>query len=240
MSRHVSARLTVDSREEEYVHQQEMLLHAVSHECRAPIARLRFALELVRPTVSSEGLQYLAECSDAIADIQLLVDEVMTYARFEAEPSIQREPTGLCELLKTAVESVPWPACVHPPEVEVGPDLLVNADRNLFCRVMRNLLRNAGRHAKSRVRIEATRMDAAVRVVVSDDGPGVPEHQRKRILEPFARVDESRSRETGGVGLGLAIVAAIVRAHAGHVSTQASPLGGAAFVTTWPDESSVI
>ncbi len=223
-------------RVQEHIRQQEMLLHAVSHECRTPIARLRFALELVREGISSEKeLHYVSECSEALAEIQQIVEEVMTYARFEADPYLQRESTELVGLLKTSIKGIDWPPTMSPPELRCDSEILIDVDCQLFCRVLSNLLRNAGRHAQACVCVQATRVENAVRVVVSDDGTGVPEHERERIFEPFARVDTSRSRDSGGVGLGLALVQAIVRAHGGSVCVQDSQLGGAAFVTIWPD-----
>ena len=121
-----------------------------------------------------------------------------------------------------------------PPDPDGAP-LSVRAEGRLFRRATRNLVLNAARHATSRVRVEATRDGAWVRVTVSDDGPGVPPELRDRVFEPFARTDEARSRDLGGVGLGLAIVRRILELHGGAVHVDACPaLGGARFVARWP------
>ncbi len=124
-------------------------------------------------------------------------------------------------------------------EVQLAADLLVDADPHLFQRVLANLLRNALLHANASVQISAVREPGGVRVSVADDGLGVPSEDRLRIFEPFARVDPSRNRDTGGVGLGLAIVQAIMRTHGGRAFVEDAATGGAMFVTIWPDTTSL-
>ena len=81
-------------------------------------------------------------------------------------------------------------------------------------------------------------LPGGTRITVDDDGPGIPPDQREQIFEPFARVDESRDRESGGAGLGLAIVRRIVVGHGGEVRAASSPSGGARFVIEWPERAS--
>ncbi len=99
---------------------------------------------------------------------------------------------------------------------------------------MRNLLDNAQRHAERRVAVSLSSDGKEAVVGVSDDGPGVPEDERSRIFDRFVRLDESRARDTGGAGLGLAVVKAIAAEHGGTVSVSASDLGGAAFEVVLP------
>jgi signal transduction histidine kinase len=105
--------------------------------------------------------------------------------------------------------------------------------------MMRNVGENAVRHASSRVDIALTeRGDEAV-LTIDDDGPGVPESERARVLQRFVRLDEARSRDEGGSGLGLAIVDEVVRAHGGSVSIERAPLGGAQIRITLPVQAAV-
>jgi signal transduction histidine kinase len=97
-----------------------------------------------------------------------------------------------------------------------------------------NLIANAGRYAKSQIVVSLEKKDNACMIHVDDDGPGIAEADRKRIFEPFVRLDASRDRDTGGSGLGLAIVQRIVTMHRGTVWTETSPLGGARFTLGWP------
>ena len=91
----------------------------------------------------------------------------------------------------------------------------------------RNLIENAVRHAAGRVDITLGEHDREVVLTVDDDGPGIPEAERDRVLQRFVRLDEARSRDDGGSGLGLSIVDEVVRAHGGSVLIEESPLGGA-------------
>jgi signal transduction histidine kinase len=99
-----------------------------------------------------------------------------------------------------------------------------------------NLLANALRYARHSVSVELSRDRGVNRLVVEDDGEGIPEAQRASVFHAFTRLDTSRNRQTGGFGLGLAIVARIASLHRGRVSAEASAsLGGARLVLEWPE-----
>ena len=100
--------------------------------------------------------------------------------------------------------------------------------------MFRNLGENAARHASSRVDITLVERGDEVVLTVDDDGPGIPESERERVLQRFVRLDEARSRDDGGSGLGLSIVDEVVRAHGGSMSIEQSPLGGARIQVTLP------
>ncbi|KAG1390737.1 hypothetical protein G6F59_015103 [Rhizopus arrhizus] len=103
-----------------------------------------------------------------------------------------------------------------------------------MARATLNLLRNALAHARSRVRLQLQRDGDHWQLRVCDDGPGIAAAARERVFPPFTRLDLSRQRTTGGVGLGLAMVARIVACHPGSVRVEDSALGGASFVMRWP------
>ena len=103
----------------------------------------------------------------------------------------------------------------------------VRGDADALRRVLRNLGENAARHASSRVGVALVDLDDIVVLTIDDDGPGIPETERERVLQRFVRLDEARSRDDGGSGLGLSIVDEVVQAHGGSVSISQSPLGGA-------------
>jgi two-component system OmpR family sensor kinase len=111
----------------------------------------------------------------------------------------------------------------------------VSGDADLLEQAVRNLVQNALRYAREVVRVSVSVVAGSVAVVtVDDDGPGVPEDRRDDIFGRFVRLEDSRDRDRGGVGLGLAIVAEIVRAHGARVDVSASPIGGARFVVELP------
>lgn len=119
--------------------------------------------------------------------------------------------------------------------VDLPPTLRpLSADRALLRRAVQNLLGNALRHAHSRVVVQLREAPGGVRIAVEDDGPGVPESQRERIFEPFSRLDETRSKSSGGYGLGLAIVRRIAERHGGRIACGAAALGGARFELELP------
>jgi signal transduction histidine kinase len=101
-------------------------------------------------------------------------------------------------------------------------------------RVLRNVGENAARHAAGRIDIALDIRDGVVVLRVDDDGPGIPESERDRVLQRFVRLDDARSRDAGGSGLGLSIVDEVVRAHGGSLSIGRSPLGGARIEVTLP------
>jgi signal transduction histidine kinase len=103
----------------------------------------------------------------------------------------------------------------------------VQGDAEALRRVLLNLGENAARHASRRVAIGLGTRGSEVVLTVDDDGPGIPESERARVLQRFVRLDEARSRDDGGSGLGLSIVDEVVRAHGGTITISRSPLGGA-------------
>jgi signal transduction histidine kinase len=113
-------------------------------------------------------------------------------------------------------------------------DTVVRGRPDALARVTRNLLDNAIRHAEGEVHVALHHANGWAELTVDDDGPGVPVEAEQRIFDRFARLDESRDRTTGGVGLGLAVVRAVVEHHGGTVGCARSPLGGARFAVRLP------
>ena len=116
-------------------------------------------------------------------------------------------------------------------------DVRAGIDERHLRRVVGNLVQNAARYCVDVVEVTVERDHAAVLVHVDDDGSGIPHEERDRIFEPFARLDQSRARDSGGYGLGLAIVGQIVRLYAGDVRVSTSPVGGARFTIVLPRRS---
>jgi signal transduction histidine kinase len=102
----------------------------------------------------------------------------------------------------------------------------IDADPAAIRRVLRNLTDNAARHARSTVVLHLAQTDGQVVLDVDDDGPGIATDDRERVLDRFVRLDDARTRDAGGAGLGLAIAAELVAAHGGDIAIDASPAGG--------------
>lgn len=221
---------------------QREMVRAVSHELRTPVARLRFGLEMIADAQSDEARHKYMEGMDGdIQELDKLVDEMLVYARLEqGSPELNYQRVDLCALLDQVIEELaPLRAsiCVERGPCQDGPhgEVLVEAEPRYLHRALQNLLSNAMRHAESRVRLSYHIGHKRCRVDVEDDGPGVPEDAWERVFTPFLRLDDSRTRASGGHGLGLSIVRRIIYWHAGraHVGRSAA-LGGAQFSLVWP------
>jgi signal transduction histidine kinase len=211
------------------------LLHGVSHELRTPLARLRFAVELLEGADEPEArARRVDEMLGDVGELETLVAELMRYSELEEGAGLDKQPTDLVKLVGGLVEEArrlrPDAELVWQPR-EL-PEL--ELDRRLVTRSVGNLVNNAVRYSEARVRVSTVREFGSVRVVVEDDGPGVPEADRDRIFRPFVRLDAARSRDTGGIGLGLALAQRAARAHKGRIVVDESPLGGARFSWSVP------
>jgi signal transduction histidine kinase len=218
------------------IHSHRELTGAVSHELRTPIARLRFRVDmLAEPLNDSDRERHLNAMRRDIVELEELVSESLSYSRFDRErPDLVLETVVLDDWLRDLLAEMEEELLAVSVSQKPGCDAEVNLDSRLMGRAAKNLLRNAHRHAESRIRLSAfcTENEAGIRV--EDDGAGVPDHERERIFAPFARLDAARDRESGGVGLGLAIVSQIARWHGGRVWVEDSEWGGACFVISWP------
>jgi signal transduction histidine kinase len=227
---------------QQLIQRERQLLQSVSHELRTPIARIRFSLDMLDTAGTPEEKQRrIQEIDDEISEIDHLVGELLDYNRFQS----QQMPFDKQAIpIQAVFEEVIKRLQEFRPEVtiEISPlsesNCLVQADRILFRRAMQNLVANAIQYAKSRVVVEYRREGRVSIVDVRDDGPGIPPDKREQIMKPFYRVDQSGSRESGGVGLGLAIVSRIIELHGATITVGDAEGGGACFETRWPDTSS--
>lgn len=208
---------------------QREMTHAVSHELRTPLARLKFALELQQlPAQEKQAMQ------QDLTELEQLVDEMLDYARLEAQTvRMTFEDVDVAELLDNLLEKLtPLPGA--PIRLQRPDRLQWSCDGHYLERAMQNLLLNAKRYARSQVLLTVQPQGNRLLLEVEDDGPGIPLDQREAILQPFVRVDQSRSRDKGGFGLGLAIVSRIVSWHQGSLLIDDSVLGGARFQLSLP------
>lgn len=223
---------------------QRELVRAVSHELRTPVARLRFGLEMIE-TASTEQARakHLAGMDGDIQDLDKLVDEMLTYARLEqGAPALNFQAVDLEAMLARVIDELaPLRAEVKVLRGEClgsqGDGAWVEAEPRYLHRALQNLVRNAMRHAEAEVRVSYQLGQARCRIDVEDDGPGIPEGVWDRIFTPFTRLDDSRTRASGGHGLGLSIVRRIIYWHGGRALVgRSESLGGACFSLSWPRE----
>ncbi|MES9969677.1 MAG: ATP-binding protein [Candidatus Thiodiazotropha sp.] len=233
---------TMADRLQRLIHSHRELTGAVSHELRTPIARLRFRVDMLEePQHEGDRERHINAMRKDIQELEELVSESLSYSRLDRErPDLVLEPVKLNEWLNELLIDLEESLPSQRVFCECSGDTIngvVKLDNRLMGRAVKNLLRNAYRHAGSKIVLRGDCQDGVASIAVEDDGSGVPEAERERIFEPFARLDSARDRESGGVGLGLAIVNQIARWHGGRVWVESSDFGGARFIITWPDQT---
>ncbi|MEQ6888441.1 ATP-binding protein [Halomonas sp. CS7] len=219
---------------------QQDMIRAVSHELRTPVARIRFAVQMVEDMTDDPAIRRQLEGVDGdIAELDELIDEILTYARLGSETANGAElETSLVDCRAMARRVIEALRSLHGDiriELVEGPEVEIQAEPRYLQRALQNLVANACRHARSRVVIRLQGEPRLVRLDVEDDGPGIPAASRSEVFKPFARLDDSRTRRSGGYGLGLSIVQKIMAWHGGSVVLDASAdLGGARFTLLLP------
>ncbi len=221
---------------------QRELTNAVSHELRTPIARMRFGLEMLEKydgkTDRKTRQRYLDGLSIDVNDLEGLVNELLHYARFEqAKPLPDLETIELFPWLESIVEHAKGYAGnlkMHCINFNVPEAFKIRCSPHYMARVIHNLLRNACKYSQHEINIIIELTNKDILIHIDDDGVGIPKQNRSLIFEPFSRLDESRSRLSGGHGLGLAIAKRIIDTHNGSITIDDSPLGGARFSISLP------
>lgn len=223
------------------------LANSVSHEIRTPLARIKFSLEMAgdgtspgtghRTDPRAGARDYMGEIGRDVEEIESLVDEMLTYARFEREPETSGRLSNheMVSWLGALVKQEQKSGSGKEIEFNTGIDHMIARFQPVYLGwAVRNLLRNGARYAKTRVTLGFEAHREQVYIHVDDDGPGVPEPDREKIFQPFFRLDESRSRTSGGYGLGLAIAKRITLWHRGTITVGQASSGGARFTLMLP------
>ena len=209
-----------------------------SHELRTPLAAVRAYAELFgrgadrRPDDLERAMTGIGRESERMT---VLVEDLLLLARLDEGRPLEREPVELDEVVSEAVDAAVAVDPDRPVDLEADP-VVVLGDRDRLRQVLDNLLSNVRAHtpAGSPVRVRVGSENGLAVVEVADSGPGLTSDETARVFERFYRSDSSRSRATGGVGLGLSIVAAVAEAHGGAVSAHSTPGDGATFRITFP------
>jgi signal transduction histidine kinase len=211
------------------LHSQRELLANVSHELRTPLARIRVALDLATEGDAEAARDALANISTDWGDLDRLVEDVLAAARLDLGSSdpggfpLRKDHVDLAELADAAYERC---QVIYPGErleLDVAPDVpVIEGDGALLRRVLDNLIDNARKYSEARspITLRLRREGDGVLLAVLDRGMGIETADLPHIFTPFFRADRSRTRKTGGVGLGLTLVRRIVTAHGGSVDVK--------------------
>jgi len=198
-----------------YVDDRTAMVGAIAHDLRTPLTRLRFRIEN-----APEDLR--AKMAGDLDQMEEMISAALTFVRDATRPS-ERTPLELSSLLESLCDEMAETGA--STEVVQSDKVVIEGDPVALRRLFTNLLENAvkfGGGARTRVYREP---DGAV-VEIDDDGPGIPAEDGERVFEPFYRREPSRSRQTGGIGLGLAVVRSVARGHGGDVALVNRPGGG--------------
>ena len=214
---------------------QKELIAALSHEMRTPLARIRFALAVCSEGASSEIKEKLTAMNVDVQEIDELIASMLNYARLD-HPDI--------EMHWQSVPARPWLKRIvkKSPPNDVRIDVCTDKERdevwmdsNLMELAFSNLLVNALKYADRNVCCSLVERADGYCLSIEDDGPGIPENVRDEVFRAFTRIDDSRSRDTGGSGLGLAVVARVAELHGGAATVDTAPkLKGARLSIRWP------
>lgn len=215
------------------------LTHAVSHELRTPLARFRFSLEILARNNEPERKQhYIDNMKADVLELETLIDELLSYARLSEENLLTNyEETDLRSWLPAELAgyqdqaialNCSFSACSPAQHFRsaINPDLMARA--------LHNIIRNGLRYARGSINVHLHAGEQQMELRICDDGPGIPDAMRERIFEPFARLETSRDKSSGGYGLGLAIAARILQRHKGTIHVENCAPCGACFILRWP------
>jgi len=224
----------MSARVSQLIQTQKEMTAALSHEIRTPLARVRFAAAVLEGEVDPELRGQLRDINTDVQQIDDLISDMLDYARLD-HPGLRMQ--------FQSVPLEPWLALIvassapHDRSVNTVRQDVENAwmEPRLMELALSNLLANALRYARHQVNVTIANDGNMYRLTVEDDGEGIPAGERTSIFRAFTRLDTSRNRNTGGFGLGLAIVARIAALHRGRVLADASAsLGGAKLMLEWP------
>ena len=217
----------MQSRIRRFVEDRTRMLAAISHDLRSPITRLRLRTEMLEDGEPRERM--LAD----LDEMEAMVASTLDFARGEAAD----EPTETIDLAAT-IETI----CDNATDIGLSAHYAWEARLLCSCRpvalkrALTNLVENAARYGGAAT-VRTKRTPHTIEVVIEDNGPGIPEAEMEKVFIPFYRLEGSRNRKTGGVGLGMTVARTIVRAHGGDIRLENRSEGGLRVIVTLPQEA---
>lgn len=208
---------------------------AVAHELRTPLARSKFALQMLACTEDkAKQEKYRTAISQDICELEQLISEMLIYASFDNDkPELNFTQESVIDIIRQQVGNYQQFEQKFVVNNNIG-DCKVDVDRHFISRALNNYISNAIKYGNGEIDITVEESDGYCQIHVSDNGEGVCDDFKCTIFDAFSRGDLSRNRETGGFGLGLAIVCRIMEWHGGSASVVDGKNGGACFILSWP------
>jgi len=196
---------------ENSISQRNKMFSSISHDIRTILTRMKLNLELHK--LDKDGLK------KDLVEMEQMVEEYLKYAKGEEKEKIQKvNIISLINLIKKRYSK-------KNIYFNNGKKINISVRLNSIKRCINNLLSNSLKFSKN-IEITCNKQNNYVEIIIDDDGPGIPKKERKKVLQPFYRVEDSRNRDTGGIGLGITIAADIINNHGGNFFLGKSPLGG--------------
>ena len=214
---------------------QKRFISDASHELKSPVAATSVMLETLQTHPESvDTQQVLGDLESQNQRMGSIVGDLLQLARSdEGRLTANKRPIDLMDLLFEEANALRSRTSVQIDTTDVNP-VVCEADPDHISHIVRNLMENAARYAKSKVKVSCAQLDNEVLILVSDDGPGISEADRERVFDRFVRLDPDRSQGKGGTGLGLSVVRSMVEANGGTVRFAEPELGGATAVVSLP------
>ena len=214
----------MQSRIQRFLEERMQLIAAISHDLRTPLTRLQLRVD----NISDE--QQRRKALDDIQEMKNMVQSTLAFIRDDTASEVMVK-TDIVSLLRTICDDISdttGPAEYHGPN-----KCIISCKPDALKRALTNLLENAVKYG-SKASVLLTINDGQVEINITDNGPGIPVEESENVFLPFYRVEKSRNRETGGVGLGLSISRTIIRSHGGDIILQNVYGGGLCAVVTLP------
>lgn len=223
------------ARIEKLLSEKAYMIRAVSHDLRTPIAKMHFRLDSLAVKLGDND-QTLQGCGNDLKQLNLLIDELLTYEKFSVKQNIKFEPVDINLIAEQQSQSIAvmFPHLSIHVDTSITPDFVFQGNEILLCRLLENLLNNAGRYANNQINILLSNTEDQLEIIIEDDGIGLEQDMIPKLFDPFFQADRSRTAHREGYGLGLAIVKQVVMQHNGIVAAKNNALGGASFICLFP------
>ena len=217
---------TMQARLNRLLEERTHMIGAIAHDLRTPLTRLAFRLEALPPPLGDK-------VNADIQEMKAMISAALDFIR-ERSTGGRRERLDFRLLVESVVDD--QTDVGNDVTLQEGDPIVLSGDATALRRVVVNLVENALKYGeRARLRLKKQAQDCTLEI--DDDGPGIPDSQHERVFQPFYRIETSRNRNTGGIGLGLATVRAIVLDHGGSIGLRNRPEGGLRVTMTIPAET---